>query len=387
MIEVRGRKIVYLDNAATSLPKPRPVIEAITEALLRAGNPGRSGHSLSHESMRDVFEARESLASLLRTKESRRIILTGNATWALNIALKGTLCEGDHVVTSVMEHNSVLRPLRTLRDRGVSVTFVEGDETGRVDPLDVARSIRNSTKLVALMHASNVTGAINNVEVVGTLCREKDLLFLVDASQSAGILDIDVEKMSIDLLASSGHKSLFGPQGTGFLFVGERAEVAPLIEGGTGSRSENDRHPMFLPDRLEAGTINSPGMAGLRRGVDYVMERGVESVWKHERALVDLTRDGLSSIPRVRVYGPARSEDMVGVVLFNVEGIDPGELSLYLEDEYGLLVRPGLHCAPLAHRLLGTFPEGAVRVSFSIMNSMEDGEQIIRAVRSISEKH
>ncbi len=387
MIEVNGREIVYLDNAATSLPKPGVVAQAVMEALSRAGNPGRSGHFLSFESMRDIFEAREAISRLIQSRESKRVILTGNATWALNMALKGSLAKEDHVISTVMEHNSVLRPLQVLGDRGVDVTLVEADITGRIDPADIERSIKSNTKMVAMVHASNVTGTINDVMAVGNLCRERGLLFLLDASQTAGVLGIDVESMNIDLLASSGHKALFGPQGTGFLYVGERTSVIPLIEGGTGSRSEKDRQPEFLPDMLEAGTLNSPGFAGLRRGVEYVLHVGVKEILSHERKLLGILTEGLTGLERVRLYGPESLDDKVGLLLMNIEGLDPGEFSLALDEEEGILGRGGLHCAPLAHRVLGTFPEGAVRLSFSVENTEEDALRAVAAVKNICSRH
>lgn len=386
MITYRGRDIIYLDNAATSLPKPLEVVEAVKEALLRAGNPGRSGHSLSFESMRDIFETREVIAQLIHCEESKRIILTPNATFALNQAIKGCLRPNDHVITTVMEHNSVLRPLTTLASLGVEVTYVEADPWGVIDPADIERSFKENTKMVVMVQASNVTGSVYDISAVGDACRKKGVVFLVDAAQTAGVVDIDVGRMNIDLLAVSGHKSLFGPQGTGFLFAGENIDLDPLIEGGTGSRSEKDSHPGFLPDRLEAGTPNSPGIAGLRRGVEYVLKRGINKIHAHEMELVGIFLEGVKDLERVRVYGADAPGERVGVIPVNVDGIDPGELSLQLDDDYGILVRPGLHCAPFAHRALGTFPEGAVRISFSALNTRREAEKAVEAFRTICEK-
>lgn len=386
MITFHGRDIIYLDNAATSLPKPPEVVEAVSEALLRAGNPGRSGHSLSFESMRDIFETREVIAELIHCGESKRIILTANATAALNLAIKGLLRENDHVITTVMEHNSVLRPLASLGDSGVEITYVEADPWGNIDPLDIKRSFKENTKLVIMVHASNVTGAVYDVADVGRECKKRGIPFLVDASQTAGVVDIDVPAMNIDLLAASGHKALLGPQGTGFLYVGETVDVKPLIEGGTGSRSEIDSQPAFLPDRLEAGTPNSPGLAGLRRGVEYVQKRGVEKILAHEMELLDLFFRGVKGLDRVRIYGSVEQGLRVGILLINIEGMDPGELSMQLDEDHGILVRSGLHCAPFAHRALGTFPEGGVRISFSAMNTPEEAEKAVRAVREICKK-
>ncbi len=387
MISFRGRDIIYLDNAATSLPKPPEVVEAVAEALLRAGNPGRSGHSLSFESMRDIFETREVIAELIGCSESKRIIFTSNATVALNLAIKGLLRERYHVITTVMEHNSVLRPLSSMAHRGVEITYVEADPRGNIDPYDVKRSFKKNTRLVAMIHASNVTGTVYDIAEVGAECRRREVPFLVDASQTAGAVEIDVKAMNIDLLAASGHKALFGPQGTGFLYVGENVEVRPLFEGGTGSRSENDRQPDFLPDRLEAGTPNSVGLAGLRRGAEYVRNRGVEKIMAHESELLDLFLKGVKGIDRLRVYGSAEGGEQLGVLLFNVEGMDPGELSMQLDEDYGILVRSGLHCAPSAHRAIGTFPEGGARISFSALNTLEEAEKAVAAIREICKRH
>ncbi len=386
MIHLMGRDIIYLDNAATSLPKPERVVKAVTEALTRAGNPGRSGHFLSYHSMRDLFEAREAVAELIGADDSARVVLTPNATFALNFAIKGLLAEGDHVVTTVMEHNSVLRPLSSLVNRGIEVTFVEADSNGVVHLEDLERSVRGNTRVVILTHASNVTGALNDIASVGRLCRERGIIFLVDASQTAGVVPIDVEEMNIDLLAASGHKGLFGPQGTGFLYVGDRVDLEPVIEGGTGSRSENPTHPSFLPDRLEAGTLNSVGFAGMREGVRYVLEKGVEKVLDHEKKLCEILISMIEKDERIIVYGPPPDAERTGVVLVNIRGVDPGELSMLLDEGYGIMVRAGLHCAPFAHRTLGTFPEGGVRISFSAFNEEEDAEAAGRALLALAEE-
>ncbi|RMG57678.1 MAG: aminotransferase class V-fold PLP-dependent enzyme [Deltaproteobacteria bacterium] len=379
-----GRDLVYLDNAATSLPKPESVVEAVKDALTRAGNPGRSGHFLSYQSMRDLFEAREAVARLVGADDSSRIVLTPNATFALNLAIKGVLKEGDHVVTSVMEHNSVLRPLSSLSERGVEVTYVEADHEGYVDPDDVIRAFRKNTKMVVLTHGSNVTGAVNDVASVGKATRERGILFLVDASQTAGVRHINVEEMGVDLLAAPGHKALFGPQGTGFLYVREGIRVEPLVEGGTGSRSEEPRHPEFYPDRLEAGTLNSVGFAGLVEGIAFVEGKGIENIYAHERELTSRLLESLRGERRIVVYGPGGTRDRLGVVLVNVKGADPGEVAMVLDEKHGIMVRAGLHCAPFAHRVLGTFPEGGVRISFSAMNTKEDADMAVRALLEIA---
>jgi cysteine desulfurase/selenocysteine lyase len=381
--------MIYFDNAATSWPKPPEVIEAMTYFMKQVGaNPGRSGHRLSIEAGRIVYQAREVLAELLNAPDPLRIVFGPNVTETLNLALRGYLRPGDHVITSSMEHNSVMRPLRALEREGVALTVVPCSPQGFLDPADLEAAIRPETAMIVLNHASNVVGSLLPVSEAGEIARRHDILLLVDAAQTAGAYPIDVQADEIDLLAFTGHKALFGPQGTGGLFIGERVNVGrlmPLKRGGTGSRSELEEQPDFLPDMCESGTPNTVGLAGLAAAVFFVLERGVEAIRAHE---VELTRqliEGLKSIPGVTVYSGGQAERQTATVSFNVEGLLPSEVGLRLDDEHAILCRVGLHCAPAAHRTLGTFPEGTVRFGLSDFNTAGEVEKAIEAVRGMAE--
>ncbi len=378
--------LVYLDNAATSWPKPRAVEEAMVRCLREAGgNPGRSGHRLSIEAARVVFDAREAVARLIGAPDSRQVVFTGNATEALNLAIAGVLEPGAHVITTSMEHNSVARPLRYLESQGVGLSVIQTGPAGRVDPGAVARAMRPETRLVAMTHASNVIGTVQPVEEVARACRERGVLFLVDAAQTAGCYPIDVAAAGIDLLAFTGHKSLLGPPGTGGLYVREGVTLRPLERGGTGSRSELDMQPDFLPDQLESGTPNFVGLAGLGAGVGVVLEGGVEAIRGREEGLARKLRDGLRAIDGVTVYGPdddrhGRTVPEVGVVSFNLDGVEPSDVGYILDSEYGVLCRVGLHCAPWAHRTIGTYPRGTVRLSLGFHSTAADVAHVLGAV-------
>jgi cysteine desulfurase/selenocysteine lyase len=296
------------------------VARAVGEALLRAGNPGRSGHALSLRSARDLFVARERLAGLFGCADSSRFVFTENATAALNQAIKGVLRPGDHVVTTSVEHNSVMRPLRRMEEAGVRVTVVPAGNDGVTEAREMIAAFRKETRLVAMVHASNVSGALQPVDAVVAAAHRRRILTLIDAAQTAGSLPIDLSSLPADMLAASGHKGLLGPQGTGFLFVREGVPIVPLIEGGTGSRSESDRQPDFFPDALESGTRNSVGAAGLAVSLAWILRKGVETIRRREVALVGLLLDGLAGIPRVTVYGPAAPAARGAVVSFGVDG-------------------------------------------------------------------
>ncbi len=358
--------------------------EAVLGALRRAGNPGRSGHVLSIRSARDVFLARERLARLLGLAESSRIVFTGNATAALNQAIKGILKPGDHVVTTSVEHNSVMRPLRRMAESGVSVTVVAAGRDGVVDPNAVAAAIRSGTRLVAVVHASNVSGAIQPVREIARAARRRGAYTLVDAAQTAGALPISVSDLGADLLAASGHKGLLGPQGTGFLYVREGVPLVPLVEGGTGSRSEEDHQPDFYPDALESGTQNSVGLAGLAASLAWLLRVGVDRIRRKETERLEALYEGLERIPGVSLYGPRDPARCVSVASFRVGGMDPAETARRLESGFGMLVRPGLHCSPNGHRTLGTFPEGTVRVSPGPFTTAREIASFLSALRSIA---
>ena len=359
--------MIYLDNAATSWPKPAAVAQAISRFLeTSAGNPGRSGHRLSVAAARVVYNVREALAEMFGLGDPLRLVFTSGATESINLALRGLLRPGDHVVTSSMEHNAVMRPLRALEQEGVHLTVVPCASDGSLHPRAVESALRPGTRLVVLTHASNVSGTILPVDAVGAVTRRHAKLLLVDAAQTAGVLPVDMKAMNVDLLAFSGHKGLLGPTGTGGLAIGEAVKVAdmtPLKRGGTGSRSEFEEQPDFLPDRYEAGTPNSVGLAGLAASVDYLQQQGIETIRRHEMELTGQLIEGLQAIPGVRVFGPCDPQRQVAVVSFTLVGRRVSEVALELDEEFSVLCRPGLHCTPAAHRTLGSFSEGTVRFS------------------------
>jgi cysteine desulfurase family protein len=381
--------MIYFDNAATSWPKPPQVKEAMNRFMEEVGaNPGRSGHFRSIEAARIVFETREVLSVLFHVKDSSRIVFTLNATESINLALKGLLKPEDHVITSSMEHNSVMRPLRNLEKKGVQLTIVPCSGEGMLDPHEVERKIQTNTKMVVLNHASNVAGTLLPIEDVGLIVRKHNLFFLVDAAQTAGAFPIDIERDNIDLLAFTGHKSLYGPQGTGGLVIGGRIkeqEMIPLKQGGTGSRSEFEEQPDFLPDCFESGTPNGVGLAGLLAGVHFVLRKGVEQIRQYEMTLIKKLIMGLTKIPQVKVYGPEPQEDRIATLSFNFPHLSPSNGALRLEKDFGILCRPGLHCAPAAHHTLGTFPEGTIRFGLSAFNTGTEVDAAIRAVSLISQ--
>jgi cysteine desulfurase family protein len=354
-------------------------------------NPGRSGHRLSVEAGRIVYQARVLLAQLLNVSDPLRVVFGAKATEALNLALKGYLHPGDHVITSSIEHNSVMRPLRALasgQTRGtVELTVVSCSPQGFLDPVCVEAAIRPNTKLIVLNHASNVCGSLLPVREVGTIARHHGCLLLVDAAQTAGAHPIDMETDNIDLLAFTGHKALGGPMGTGGLIIGQRVDpawLAPLKQGGTGSRSEREEQPDFLPDMFESGTANAVGLAGLAAGLRWVTDRGVEAIHQYEIELAQRLMDGLQEIPNVTVYGGLDATRQVANIAFNVADVQSSEVGLRLDEEFDIMCRVGLHCAPVAHRTLGTFPTGAVRFGLSALNTGDEVDSALRAVQRIA---
>ncbi len=382
--------MIYLDNSATSWPKPSRVKEAMIKFIEEVGaNPGRSGHLLSIEAARIIYETREALSNLFHVKDPLRIVFTLNVTESLNLALKGLLKPGDHVVTSSMEHNSVMRPLRDLEKKGIEVSIIPCSSEGKLDPQELEKRIQSNTRMIVLNHASNVTGTLLPIKEAGLISRKYNLLFLVDAAQTAGAYPIDMERDEIDLLAFTGHKSLYGPQGTGGLVIGERVkekEMIPLKQGGTGSRSEFEEQPDFLPDRFESGTPNGVGLAGLLAGVQFVLEKGVEQIHQQEIGLTQKLIKGLKEIPQVKLYGPEKGEQKIATLSFNIANFSPSDVALRLEREFGILCRPGLHCAPAAHRTIGTFPDGTVRFGLGAFNTEGEIEAVIHAVSGISKQ-
>jgi len=382
------KPVVYLDNAATSWPKPPGVLEAMTECLVKYGaNPGRGSHGIALQAGRVMLEARQSLARLFRAGNPNDIVFTLNTTHALNIAIQGSLRPGDHAIATAIEHNSIRRPLEAMRRlRGVEVTYIPTDEAGRIDLNDLKAAIRPNTRLVAVTHSSNLLGTVLPVGDIGVLTRRRGILLLVDAAQTAGALDIDVEAMNIDLLAFPGHKGLMGPLGTGGLYIRPGIALEPLMYGGTGSRSEEPAQPEVRPDKYEAGSPNTVGIAGLAAGVKFVLDRTVRAIAAKERALTRRLMDALRDIPGVRMLGPGPEEERTAIVSFLLEGIDPAETAFLLDREYGIAVRAGYHCTPLAHERAGTLGSGAVRASPGYFNSEKDIDALVAAVEALAKR-
>ena len=355
---------IYLDNAATSFPKPETVYQAVMHAMLEVGvSPGRGAYRRSLEAGRILFQAREAAAALFTVPDASRVVITHSATEAINMALRGSLLPGDHVVTSSMEHNSLVRPLHLLAKQGVELTAVTAGSDGRVSPEDFRRALTPRTRMVAVGHVSNVSGTIQPIDELAAIAREAGALFLLDAAQSAGCVPIDMVRTGIDLLAVPGHKGLYGPQGTGLLCVAPGVALQPLLAGGTGSSSTADAQPDTFPEGFEAGTHNLPGIAGLKAGMDFVLQQGVAAIGAHERALMLQAVARLDAMTGVTLYGPVDPDLRTGVLSFTVAGRDPAEVAFDLDRRFDIAVRAGLHCAPRAHRTLGTFPGGTIRMS------------------------
>jgi len=379
--------MIYLDNAATSWPKPTEVLKAMTEVLERAGgNPGRSGHRLSIAAARVIYDTREEIARFFGISNPLRVIFTGNATYAINLALKGILKPGDHVVTSSMEHNSVMRPLRNLEKQGVRLSIVPCAADGSLDVKDLEKAVSSTAKLVVVTHASNVVGTILPLAEIASMTHQAGALLLVDAAQTAGAIPIDVKAMGIDLLAFTGHKELQGPPGIGGLVIADHVDVSrvePLIQGGTGSHSDSEEQPDDLPDKFESGTANLVGIAGLGAGLKWVTDRGIDEIRNHLKKLSQTLIDGLSVLPKVKVYGTLDPERSITIFSFTVAGKQVSEVGLRLDEEYGVLSRVGLHCAPLAHKTIGSFPEGTVRLSPGLFTTMNDIQEAIQAISKV----
>jgi cysteine desulfurase/selenocysteine lyase len=365
--------MIYLDNAATSWPKPESVYRTMDDFLrTKGGNPGRGSHSMALAARETVEKSRRLVARLINA-EIVRVIFTLSCTDSLNMGLKGLLKSGDHVITSSIEHNSVVRPLSKLEQKGVKVTRLPPSvKSGVVSAQDIERAITKDTKLVVMTHASNVTGVIQPIEKYGTIARKHSLIFMVDAAQTAGRYPLDVQANNIDLLAFSGHKGLFGPPGTGVLYIGERVELDSWREGGTGSRSETEEQPLELPYRYESGTVNSVGISGLGAGLKYIFSEGLAKIRAHEQFLTDRLIEGLSHIPGVTLYRAKDSPKQTAIVSFNIKGYEPGEAGAILDQAFDIKVRTGLHCAAAAHKTLGTYPLGTIRLSPGYFNTAEE---------------
>ncbi|RAI94225.1 cysteine desulfurase family protein [Paenibacillus pabuli] len=378
--EVEG--VIYLDHAATSWPKPPAVGEAMMKALDVAGaNPGRGSHRMAVQASRVVFGARKAISTLLGVRNANDIAMGSNTTEALNLAIQGWLREGDHVIATMAEHNSVRRPLEYMRrSRNVEVDYVPVNAAGQIDLVQFARLFRSNTRLVVCTHSSNLLGSILPIGEIALMCQKHQVTFLVDAAQSAGIIPVDVKQLGIDMLAFPGHKGLLGPQGTGGLYIAPELDVQPLLHGGTGSQSEAIEQPLVRPDRYEAGTPNTVGIAGLAAGVQHVLELTPEFIYKQEWDLTQRMMDGLSSVHGIRMLGPKIGQARTGLLSFTVEGYDSAQLAFQLDRNYGIAVRSGFHCTPLAHESAGTTASGAVRASVGYSTSREDVDALIEAV-------
>jgi len=381
---------VYLDNAATSWPKPPGVADSMHHFIDEIGaNPGRSGHRMSIQAAHVVYSARAAIAELFGVSDPLKVIFGINITDGINLALHGLLKPGDHVVTSSMEHNAVMRPLNDLLQKGVTYTRVPCSLDGTLNPALLEQAIQPNTKIVALNHASNVCGTLLPIHAVGEITRNKGLLYLVDTAQSAGTVPIDMETDYIDMLAFTGHKSLYGPMGTGGIILGSRvdpADLSPIKQGGTGSRSEREVQPEFCPDRYESGTANAVGLAGLLSALEWLKEQGIIAIQSHKETLCAQLIEGLMNINGVTLYGPKKASLQTATIGFNVNGMEPSTVGLRLDEEFNILCRVGLHCAPAAHQTLGTFPHGCVRFGLGVFNASDDIEQALSAVEKLAEE-
>lgn len=376
--------MIYLDNAATTIRKPPQVVDAVVRAMSSFGNSARGTHEGALTASRTIYDARCKAAALFGCPRADHVVFTANSTEALNIAINGLIRAGDHVISTDLEHNSVLRPLYRLRDeRDVSLDFVPADRQGNLDYADFERLLRPNTRAIVCTHASNLTGNAVDLARAGEIAHRHGVLFLVDASQSAGVLPIDMERMYIDILCFTGHKSLMGPQGTGGLCLRGDHGIRPWKVGGTGVQTYSERQPEQLPVRLEAGTLNGHGIAGLSAALDFIAETGVEAIHAHETALMRRFYEGVRDIPGVTVYGDFTHE-RTAVVALNLAGHDSGEVADALAEDYGIATRSGAHCAPRLHRALGTEEQGAVRFSFGWYNTAEEADAAVRAIRELA---
>ncbi len=378
--------MIYMDNAATTIQKPKEVIEAVVNAMNSMGNAGRGAHGASLDASRIIYNTRDALARFFGAENPKRIVFTNNSTESLNIAIKGLLETGDHVVTTMLEHNSVLRPLYEMEEKGVSLTIVKSDSTGNISYEELEEAIGENTKSIVCTNASNLTGNYVDIRRVGEIAKEKGVLLIVDASQTAGVYPIHVKEMNVDVLCFTGHKGLLGPQGTGGLYVREGLHLKPLKSGGSGVQTYLKKHPKDMPMALEAGTLNGHGIAGLGAAVSYIEREGMERIRAKEIGLMWKFYHGVKNIPGVKVYGDFETEKRCPIVTLNIGDYDSSEVSDELLMTYDISTRPGAHCAPLMHEALGTVEQGAVRFSFSHYNTEEEVDIAIRAIRELAEE-
>lgn len=376
--------MIYFDNAATTFHKPQEVIDAITKALTTMGNAGRGGNLVSIDSNRAIFNARENVAKFFNIANSSRVAFTSNSTEALNIAIKGLITPKDHVITTVLEHNSVLRPLYEMEKLGTKLTFIEADKMGNVKYEDIEKNILPNTKAIVCTHNSNLTGNSIDINKISDICKKHNLVFILDASQSAGIFPIDVTNPNIDILCFTGHKSLYGPQGTGGIYVKEGINLKPLKSGGTGIMTFEKEQPLEMPTHLEAGTLNGHGIVGLSAGIDFINKIGIDNIRAHEHRLMQHFYEGVKDIEGVTIYGDFSNPNRSPIVTLNIKDYSSGDVEQELLETYGICTRAGGHCAPLMHKALHTEIQGAVRFSFSYFNTIEEVECAITAIKNLA---
>ncbi len=378
----------YLDNAATSFPKPVEVYDSMNLFMREScANPGRSSHEMARNSASGVMRTREAAASLFNIDNPLRIGFTANATYALNMAIQGVLKKGDHVITTAMDHNSVLRPLYELKRKGlIDYTVVMPyNSYGAIDVFAISKAVRSNTRLIVLTASSNVTGTIMPYEEIGEMARKKGIIYLIDGAQGAGVLPFDVKTMNISMLAFPGHKGLMGPQGTGGLYVNESVSLSPIIQGGTGSRSFETVQPVFMPDIIECGTLNTPGIIGLGAGIEFILKLGTDAILKRKEILLGKLYEGLAVHKKIKLYSTAENHKNSGIIALIINGMDSSEIANLLDSRYHIAARPGFHCAPLAHKALGTEKTGLLRLSLGYFNTFDEIQYTIDSIKEIAE--
>lgn len=385
-----GKNLIYFDNASTTYYKPKEVIESTIFAMKNTGNNGRGINEISINTSRDIFNVREKFIKLFNGYDSRNIVFTSNATESLNTVINGLFSSEDHVITTEAEHNSVLRPLYKLRETGLGITFLKIDEVIKFNKNDMKKYLEKNTKAIICTHASNLTGDLLDIKNIGEFCEENNLIFILDASQSLGIIPIDVEKYKIDILCFTGHKGLMGPQGTGGIYIKEGIDVKPLKVGGSGVDTYNERHPITMPEKLEAGTLNGHGIIGLGAAIDFINEKGIKKIYIKENNLMWKFYEGIKDIKGIKIYGHFMEKnikvDRIPILTLNINDIDSGDICSILDEEYNIVTRAGGHCAPLMHKALGTEKQGSVRFSFSYFNTEKEVEKAIFALKKIAQE-
>lgn len=376
--------MIYFDNAATSFPKPSQVAKAVFNAINTLGNPSRGSYKLSLDASRKVYAVREKIAKLFNLDNPLNVAFTSNATESLNIAIKGSFKANDHIITTSMEHNSVLRPIYEIRKKGVQISIIKCDKKGLLDYYELENEIKENTKAIICTHASNLTGNLIDIKRLGKICKDHNLLFILDASQTAGVFPIDMKADYIDILCFTGHKSLYGPQGTGGICINDTVNIVPLKTGGSGRFSFSQEHPNTMPDALEAGTVNVHGIAGLLAGIEFIKNTGIDRIREHELKLMWQFYNGIKDIPKIKIYGDFSTTQRAPIVSLNIASYDSKDISQELADTYDICTRSGAHCAPLMHKSLGTENQGAVRFSFSYFNNSEEINTAISAIKELS---